>query len=58
MNKHPKLYLIIAIGLGLGAGLLIGWQWLETNTTQYVSALTINEVKPVGRVKYILPTVN
>ncbi|MFZ2190056.1 MAG: putative glycoside hydrolase [Candidatus Magasanikiibacteriota bacterium] len=51
MVKHPKLYLIIAIGLGLLASLFICWQWVETSTAQSLSALTLNKVETVGRVK-------
>ncbi|HBU07082.1 MAG TPA: sugar fermentation stimulation protein [Candidatus Magasanikbacteria bacterium] len=51
MVKHPKLFLIITIGLGLLASLLICWQWVETSTTQSLADLNLNKVEIVERVK-------
>lgn len=43
MPNHPRLFLILAIGLGLAAMLLVGWQWVETSNTQELAVLALDD---------------
>ena len=45
-HKHPKLYFILAIGIGLVAFLLVGWGWSDTLQTEENLFFEANNITP------------
>jgi len=54
---YKNLYLIIAVLVAFGAGLIISWQWLETSTAQTLAVLSLEENKSPLRAKTEIKTV-
>lgn len=60
MPTHPRLFLILAIGIGLAAILIISWQWAETSTAQELAVLNLDDNAfqlPINREKTPAQTV-
>lgn len=43
MFNHPRLFLILTVGIGLAAFLVITWQWIETSVAQELAVLALDD---------------